>query len=263
MAPAYGYALRLTRNAADAEDLVQDATLHALRGFGTFMPGSNFKAWFFRVLTNCHRMTWRARMRRLWTVSAGDAPELYLYAQYGATGLPVEGDDPAGEVIGRLTQEAVLEAIRRLPADYREAAALYFTEDFSYEEIAEVLNIPVGTVRSRLHRARRLLQRALWRVAREHGVVGAPPQPQGPVRGLDRAGCEVAFRRINDYLDRELTSVEMALVREHLEVCALCSREFAFETSVINDVRTKLARLDLPADLRDRLGKRLAAPVRA
>jgi RNA polymerase sigma-70 factor, ECF subfamily len=254
----YRYALSLTRNRADAEDLVQEAVLHALRGFNTFRPGSAFKPWFFRVLTNCHRMTWRARTRRLMTVSFGDAPDLFLYNGYRAAGLPVTGEDPAGQVIGRLSQDAVQRAIRRLPEEYQVAASLYFVEDMSYQEIAEVLGVPVGTVRSRLHRARKLLQQRLWRVAVDEGVI-QPVRVAVAPRGLDRAGCEVAFRRLDDYVDRELAAAEMALVRQHLEVCALCSAEFAFEASVIRDVKSKLQRIDVPGDFRSRVAKRLAA----
>jgi len=259
---AYAYALNLTRNRADAEDLVQEAVLQALRGFGTFQLGSPFKPWFFRVLTNCHRRTWRTRVRRIFTVSFGDSPDLFLYNTLGAAGLPVQGDDPAGQVIGRLSQESVRAAIRRLPENYRMAAALYFIEDFSYDEIGKALDVPPGTVRSRLHRARKLLQRQLWRVAEDEGVV-PPVHVHIPKRGLDRAGCEVAFRRLDDYVDRELTADEMALVRKHLEVCALCSAEFAFEAGLIRDLKTKLQRIDIPADVRTRVATRLTGRVPA
>jgi RNA polymerase sigma-70 factor, ECF subfamily len=254
---AYAYALSLTRNRTDAEDLVQEAALQALRGFGTFQLGSPFKPWFFRVLTNCHRRTWRNRARRIFTVSFGDSPDLFLYNTFGAAGLPAQGDDPAGQVIGRLSQESVRAAIRRLPEEYRMAAALYFVQDLSYEEIGKVLDVPPGTVRSRLHRARKLLQRQLWRVAEDEGVV-APVHVHVAKRGLDRAGCEVAFRRLDDYIDRELTADEMTLVRQHLEVCALCSAEFAFEADLIRDLKTKLQRIDIPADFRSRVATRLA-----
>lgn len=255
---AYRYALSLTRNPVDAEDLVQDAALHALRGFRTFEPGSAFKPWFFRVLTNCHRMTWRARARRILTVSFDDAPDLFLYNQYGAAGMDVAGADPAGQVIGRLSQDSVARAMRRLPEEYRVVASLYFAEDLSYQEIAQVLHVPVGTVRSRLHRARKLLQRSLWRIAEDEGVVPSV-RVRVPARGLDRAGCEVAFRRLDDYVDRELAPAEMALVQQHLEVCVLCSAEFAFEESVLRDVRSKVQRIDVPVDLRSRVATRLAA----
>jgi RNA polymerase sigma-70 factor (ECF subfamily) len=252
---AYGYALRLTRNGADAEDLVQEATLHALRGLHTFAPGALFKPWFFRILTNCHRMRWRTRARRLFTVSIDDAPELYLYAATKAADVPVESD-PATELIGRMSRESIQTALRQLPVDYQEAAALYFGDELSYQEIAEVLNVPIGTVRSRLHRARKLLQQLLWRVAVDAGITPAPKKVTVPPR-LNREGCEVAFMRLDDYLDRELARTEMALVQAHLEVCALCTSEFAFESSLINGVRDKLRRIDVPPSFRSQLARRL------
>jgi RNA polymerase sigma-70 factor, ECF subfamily len=256
---AYGYALKLTRNQADAEDLVQEATLQALRGLHTFRAGSQFKPWFFRILTNAHRMRWRTRARRLFTVSLEDTPELYLYAATGAANVPVERD-PARDLIGRMSLESIEQAIRKLPVDYQEAAALYFSDELSYQEIAEVLNVPIGTVRSRLHRARKLLQKLLWREAVDEGV--APPSKRVivPARGLDRAGCEVAFMRLDDYLDRELSTVEMDMVRAHLEICALCTSEFAFETSLIDGVRKKLGRIDVPPSVRSAVAQRLHLP---
>jgi RNA polymerase sigma-70 factor, ECF subfamily len=258
LSQAYGYALSLTRNQADAEDLLQDATFQAWKGFRTFQPGAPFKPWFFRVLTNCHRMTWRARARRVVTVSFGDAPDLFLYNTFKAADIPAGGDDPAARLISTMSREAVQAALRKLPEEYRVVASLYFIEDMSYEAIAAVLGLPPGTVRSRLHRARRLLQQRLWRVAEDEGIVSGVRAPV-PKRGLDRAGCEVAFRRLDDYVDRELAEAEMKLVRDHLEVCALCSAEFAFEASVIRDVRVKLQRIDLPQDVRARVARRLSA----
>jgi RNA polymerase sigma-70 factor, ECF subfamily len=254
---AYGYALRLTRNQADAEDLVQEATLHALRGLGTFRPGSLFKPWFFRILTNCHRMRWRTRARRLFTVSLDDGPELYLYTATGAANVPVEAD-PAAELIDRMSRDAIQHAIRQLPVDYQEATALYYGDDLSYQQISEVLDVPIGTVRSRLHRARKLLQQLLWRVAVDAGIRPAPTKVVVPPR-LNREGCEVAFMRLDDYLDRELDRSEMALVKAHLEVCALCTSEFTFEASLITGVRAKLGRIDVPPAFRSRLARRLHA----
>jgi RNA polymerase sigma-70 factor, ECF subfamily len=170
---AFGTALRFTRNRADAEDLVQEAALLACRGFGTFEQGSDFRAWFFRVLTNCFYSSYRKRKRRGTEVELEDGPELFLYSQTAAMGLHSRTDDPAGAVMGRLETEHIETAIGALPDEYRVAAALYFMQDFSYQEIAQVLDVPVGTVRSRLHRGRRLLQKALWQVAEERGIIGA------------------------------------------------------------------------------------------
>ena len=168
---AYGYALRLTRNRADAEDLVQDAALRAFRAMGTFEPGTNFKAWMFRILTRCFWASHRRRQRRPTTVDFDDTPDLYLYARSAEHGLPWQGEDPARTLIDRLGTERVAGAIGQLPEEYGVVCTLYFMEDFAYHEIADVLEVPVGTVRSRLHRGRKMLQKALWCLAEESGIV--------------------------------------------------------------------------------------------
>lgn len=167
---AYGYAFRLSNNRSDAEDLVQEAALLAYRGFGSFEPGSNFKAWFFKILTNCYRSKYRKDRRRP-TVDLDDTPDLYLYARSGEVGFPTEGPDPAATLLDQLGTEQVVAALEQLPDEYRIVSTLYFMQDFSYEEIARALGCPVGTVRSRLHRGRKILQKALWQVAEEAGIV--------------------------------------------------------------------------------------------
>ncbi|MBK6422273.1 MAG: sigma-70 family RNA polymerase sigma factor [Gemmatimonadetes bacterium] len=170
---AYGTALRFTRNPADAEDLVQEAALLAFRGFHTFQAGSSFRAWFFRVLTNCYFSRYRKQKRQGTELALDDTPELYLYCQTAALGLHARSEDPAAEVMGRLETEHVEAAIAALPEEHRVVASLYFMQDFSYQEIAEMVGVPVGTIRSRLHRGRRMLQQALWAVAADRGIVAA------------------------------------------------------------------------------------------
>jgi RNA polymerase sigma-70 factor (ECF subfamily) len=169
--PAYGTALRLTRNPADAEDLVQDAAFLAGRGFKSFEPGTNFRAWFFRILINSFYSKYRREKRAGTPVALEDTPELFLFSQTAAAGLHSATPDPAAALMDRLDAEAVTRAIESLPDEYRVVATLYFMQDLPYQEIAEVLQVPVGTVRSRLHRGRRLLQKALWTVAEERGIV--------------------------------------------------------------------------------------------
>lgn len=166
---AYAAARALTRNAADAEDLVQDAALLALRGFAGFEAGTNFRAWFMRILTNAFYMKCRTQRRRAPTVSLDEPQDLYLYAKLATPETAAQ--DPARAFMGRMDTEAVTEALQGLQPEYRVVATLFFIEDLSYEEIASTLECPVGTVRSRLHRARRLLQAALWKVAEDHGLV--------------------------------------------------------------------------------------------
>lgn len=167
---AYRVAYNLTRNAEDAMDLVQEATLLAYRAFETFQTGSNFRAWFLRILTN--RFLKTKAKHRLETVPLDDAEDVFLYRKTKEAGLHGNSDDPARLVLDGLDLESVQEAMEQLPDEFRTAAVLYFLNDFTYEQIAEVLEIPVGTVRSRLHRGRKLLQKALWDVALARGIVG-------------------------------------------------------------------------------------------
>lgn len=168
---AFGYALRLTRNRADAEDLVQEASLRAFRASDSFEPGTNFKAWFFRILIRCFWARHRQQQRRPALVEIEDAPVLYLFQRSAEAGLNWDGDDPAAGLIDRLGTERVAQAIAQLPEEFEEVCALYFMEDFTYQEIAEVIGCPVGTVRSRLHRGRKLLQKSLWQVAQDAGII--------------------------------------------------------------------------------------------
>jgi RNA polymerase sigma-70 factor, ECF subfamily len=170
---AYGTAVRLTRNRTEAEDLVQDAALLAYRAFGSFQQGTNFKAWFFRILTNAFYSRHRKEKHEKTNLSTEDVPALYLYSKTAEAGLHGRESDPASTIMDKLDAEQVGEALEALPTEYRLVATLYFIEDFSYQQIAEVLECPVGTVRSRLHRGRRMLQKALWQVAVERGIVRA------------------------------------------------------------------------------------------
>jgi RNA polymerase sigma-70 factor, ECF subfamily len=166
-------ALHMTRNRDDAEDLVQEAAVQAFRAFHTFSPGTNFKAWLFRITTNAYYQSHRRRQRQPETTPLEEDIPLYLYARTAEAGLHSAGSDPAGLVLGKLDREQISAAIFRLPEEYRVVCALHFVEELSYQEIAEIVACPIGTVRSRLHRGRRLLQQALWHVVEEQGVLKA------------------------------------------------------------------------------------------
>ena len=175
---AYGVAMRLTRNSADAEDLVQDAAFLAHRGFASFTPGTNFRAWFLKILMNCFFSRRRQEKRRPVTSDLDDTPDLYIYARSGQAGFPTQGPDPAAQLLDKLGTERIVAAVDRLPEEYRVVATLYFMEDLRYQDIAAALDLPIGTVRSRLHRARRMLQKRLWQLAQDHGFVPAGSAPQ-------------------------------------------------------------------------------------
>jgi RNA polymerase sigma-70 factor (ECF subfamily) len=170
---AYRTALHLTRNPLDAEDVVQEASLRAFRAFHTFQQGTNFKAWFLRILTNQFLQGYRKQRREPELVDVEDVEALYLYAKTRGAGLHSVTPDPAHLLMSKLDQEQVSAALAALPDEYRTVSVLYFMEELSYQEIADMVGCPVGTVRSRLHRGRKLLQKALWRVAEEAGIPAA------------------------------------------------------------------------------------------
>ena len=170
---AYGTAYHLTRSPDDAEDLVQEAALSAFKHFDQFERGTNFKAWFMRILTNAFFASYRQKKRRPRTTNLEDAQPLHLLFAAAGAGLLQHHKDPASLIVEKLGEERVSQAIHALPEEFRVVCALYFMNDAPYQEIAEMLDCPVGTVRSRLHRGRRMLQKALWEMAQEFGIVPA------------------------------------------------------------------------------------------
>jgi RNA polymerase sigma-70 factor, ECF subfamily len=170
---AFGAALHMTRSRPDAEDLVQDAALLAFRAFHTFQPGTNFKAWFFRILVNCFNSSHRRQRGERGLQQLEDATELYIYLHSSELVSTPQESDPIGSTLGRMQSEQVASALHDLPEEYRVVATMYFIEDFSYQDIAAMLGIPIGTVRSRLHRARRMLQKRLWQLAEDAGLIPA------------------------------------------------------------------------------------------
>jgi RNA polymerase sigma-70 factor (ECF subfamily) len=164
----YGTALRLTRNPQDAEDLVQEAYLRAYRGFAGFQEGTNLRAWMYRILTNTFINAYRKRQREPITVQDDEIEDWYLYDRLGESGVEASAET---EVLERIPDEDVQRALEGLPETFRMAVLLADVEGFSYKEIAEILDIPIGTVMSRLHRGRKALQKALWETVRERGLV--------------------------------------------------------------------------------------------
>ena len=170
---AYGTALHMTRNRDEAEDLVQEAAILAYRAIDSFERGTNFKAWFFRILINRFRNEYRKKKREPEVGTLDDAPDLYMYVQAANEGLLGRTSDPAALVLGQMSEDQIATAIGALPSEFRVVSALYFMEELSYQEIAEIVDCPVGTVRSRLHRGRKMLQKALWQVAVDQGIIAA------------------------------------------------------------------------------------------
>lgn len=167
----YRTALRLTRNAQSAEDLVQDTLERAYTHYDRFQPGTNMRAWLFRILSNLAISAYRRRSSAPPVESLDDGDDFSLYDQLQATG--VDGENVESRVLDLLGEESIREAIERLPMEFRMVVLLADVEGFAYKEIAEILGIPRGTVMSRLFRGRRLLQRSLWDQAQAAGISSA------------------------------------------------------------------------------------------
>jgi RNA polymerase sigma-70 factor, ECF subfamily len=173
MPALYTAALRMTRNPADAEDLVQETYLKAYRAFASFELGTNLKAWLYRILTNTYINSYRAKRRRPEVTDVEDVEDLYLYRHLVGDGTVGLGRSAEDEALDRFTDTDVKEAIEALPDTFRMAVLLADVEGFSYKEIAEITDVPIGTVMSRIHRGRKALQKALVDRGRTRGLVGA------------------------------------------------------------------------------------------
>jgi len=174
MSSLYSGALRMTRNPADADDLVQETYLRAYRGFGGFQEGTNLKAWMYRILTNTYINSYRAKQRRPDETDLGEVEDLYLYRRLGGLEAARSGRSAEDELMDTFSEAEVKSAIEDLPENFRMAVLLADVEGFSYKEIAEILDIPIGTVMSRLHRGRKALQKALYDYAVTHGLADRP-----------------------------------------------------------------------------------------
>jgi RNA polymerase sigma-70 factor (ECF subfamily) len=166
----YSAALRMTRNPADAEDVLQEALLKAYRGYHSFRAGTNLKAWLYRILTNTFINTYRRRSRRPDEVELGQLEDLYLYRRLGSEGSGGAERSAEEEALDRFVDTDIKAAVEALPDNFRIPVLLADVEGFSYKEIAEIMDVPIGTVMSRLHRGRKALQRTLWKVAEERGI---------------------------------------------------------------------------------------------
>jgi RNA polymerase sigma-70 factor (ECF subfamily) len=169
----YSAALRMTRNAADAEDLVQETYLKAYRAFGSFEEGTNLRAWLYRILTNTYINSYRAAQRRPEVTDVEDVEDLYLYKRLSGPGGTEQGRSAEDVALDSFTDDDVKAALEALPEAFRMAVLLADVEGFSYKEISEITEVPIGTVMSRIHRGRRALQKALHDVGAARGLVGS------------------------------------------------------------------------------------------
>jgi len=164
----YGAALRMTRNPADAEDVVQEAYAKAFASFRQFTPGTNLKAWLYRILTNTFINSYRKRQRQPQT-SGQEVEDWQLARAESHTSDGLRSAEM--EALDRMPHSAVTEAMNALPADFRLAVYLADVEGFSYKEIAEIMGTPIGTVMSRLNRGRTQLRNRLADFAVEQGLI--------------------------------------------------------------------------------------------
>ena len=186
----YSAAVRMTRNEKDAEDLVQDTLLRAYRFFDTFQAGTNCKAWLFRIMTNVFCNHYREREREHVVMNEAESSSANLEQFVGGT---TEAGDVETALLGRMVSGDVERALAAVPPDFRMAVILADLEDFSYKEIAEIMDCPAGTVMSRLFRGRKILQELLHDYAVEQGIIqdAKPAEAKDPTAPVDIA----AYRR--------------------------------------------------------------------
>ena len=232
MSSLYSAALRMTRNPADAEDLVQETYLKAYRGFGGFTEGTNLKAWLYRILTNTYINSYRAKQRRPDETELDEVEDLYLYRRLGGLEAARAGRSAEDELLDLFTEAEVKAAVEDLPEQFRMAVLLADVEGFSYKEIAEILDIPIGTVMSRLHRGRKALEKALYDFAvvpPAHRARTGPdhltpwPTPPHPSRSArtPSTSCTTCCRASS-------TTPSALKIQTHLDECAPCAEPYDF-----------------------------------
>ncbi len=167
----YRTALRMTKNEGDADDLVQETFLKAYRFWDKFEEGSNCRAWLFKIMTNIFINNYRAKTRKPQVVDLEDVDDDFLFGQLSALG---PSENPESHFFAKVFDDDVKKAIDNLPEDFRLVVVLSFLEGFSYQEIADITGLQIGTVKSRLHRGRKLLQKELWHYAVKNGFIKEP-----------------------------------------------------------------------------------------
>lgn len=251
------FALSLTRSRADADDLVQETYLRACRGWRTFRSDSDPRRWLFAICRNAFLRTLR-REHRTMESDSGDLdalPAVLGHAQAVRQGL--------GDVFDLVdVRPAIEQAIDRLPELHHSVLTLVDLEDHSYEEAAAILGLPIGTVRSRLFRARRMIQETLLAHAQDAGLARSrqplpnPSQPEAQ-RMARPVGfptdCETVVRALWDYLDRELDDDDMSAIDAHLADCERCRAHAVFERQLMDEIRKLRALQGQPDTLRTRV----------
>ena len=167
--PLQSTSLRLTRNEEDARDLVQETMLKAYKSLHQYQVDTNFKAWIFRILVNTYITSYRKRVKQPLRVSYDDMEDFYMYQSLDdSQSAMARGKD---SLIDHQFVDEITFAMENLPAQFRLAITLADVEGFTYKEIADIMDVPLGTIMSRLFRGRKILQKSLWAYARERGLV--------------------------------------------------------------------------------------------
>lgn len=164
----FGAAMKMTRNPQDAQDLVQETFLKAFSAFSSYEEGTNLKAWLYRIMTNSYINTYRKRQRQPFLGAVDELEDWELGGAESTTAMSSRSAE--AEAIDRTPDSIVTEALNGLAEDFRMAVYLADVEGFSYQEIADIQEVPIGTVMSRLHRGRAKLRQVLGEYAREQGV---------------------------------------------------------------------------------------------
>jgi len=175
----FSTALRMTRSRSDAEDLVQETYIKGWRSFHTFQEGTNLRAWLFRIMTNTYINKYNAQKRKGTEVELDDVEELFLYKRLGSIDQSQLSSSAEDQMLELFTDDEVKSALEELPEDFRIPVLLSDVDGFSYKEISEMLEIPIGTVMSRLHRGRKAMQKMLYEYARERGLIVEPLAVEG------------------------------------------------------------------------------------
>jgi RNA polymerase sigma-70 factor, ECF subfamily len=168
----YAAAMRMTRNPSDAADLVQETFVKAFASWRTFTQGTNLKAWLYRILTNTYINSYRKKQREPYQGTIDDLEDWQLGGAESTTATSARSAE--AEAIDRMPASVVKDALQSIPEDFRMAVYLADVEGFAYQEIADIMKTPIGTVMSRLHRGRRMLRELLTDYARERGIAAAP-----------------------------------------------------------------------------------------